>query len=284
MRSLVINQRFTTKDIVSFNQYLKEINLYEILTPEQEKVLAEKAFKGDEKAAEELVLKNLRFVVSVAKQYGKSIVEICDLVNEGNIGLIKSSKNFDPSMDARFLSYAVWNIRKCILDYLNNYSRMVRIPANKINSIHKFEKKVKELEQSLGRRVEFSDISPEDYDDFLLSPMMSNNVDSFDKEIFNDGDGNVTLVDLMQDESVPPTDSGLLVVDKKAEINKLLEVLKPREREIIIKHYGLNGGYPRTFTDLSEEYNLTKEMIRQIKNKAVLKLKKGVKTLPNLEF
>jgi RNA polymerase primary sigma factor len=183
MRSLVINHRFTTKDIVSFNQYLKEISLIELLTAEQEKELAIKAFNGDKKAAEELVLKNLRFVVSVAKQYGKSVVEICDLVNEGNIGLIIASKKFDPSMNARFLSYAVWRIRKSIMDYLNTNGRLVRIPANKINSINKFEKKVKELEQKLGRKIEYSDLSPEEYDDYLISPMMGNNVDSFDREI-----------------------------------------------------------------------------------------------------
>jgi RNA polymerase primary sigma factor len=284
MRSLVINHRFTTKDIISFNQYLKEISLIELLTPEQEKELAIKAFNGDKKAAEELVLKNLRFVVSVAKQYGKSVVEICDLVNEGNIGLIIASKKFDPSMNARFLSYAVWRIRKSIMDYLNTNGRLVRIPANKINSINKFEKKVKELEQKLGRKIEYGDLSPEEYDDYLISPMMGNNVDSFDKEIFNDGDGSVTLGDLMANESTPPTDSNLLATDKTDEVKKHLKVLNQREREIIIKHYGLDGNYPRTFTDLSEEYNITKEMIRQIKNKAIRKIQHGVKYDVNLEY
>jgi RNA polymerase primary sigma factor len=281
MRSLVINNRFTTKDIVSFNQYLKEISLIELLTPEQEKELAIKAFKGDKKAAEELVLKNLRFVVSVAKQYGKSIIEICDLVNEGNIGLIAASKKFDPSMNARFLSYAVWRIRKSILDYLNNNGRIVRIPANKINSINKFEKKVKELEQKLCRKVEFGDITPEEYDDYLIAPMMSNNIDSFDREIFNDGDSSVTLGDLIADDSIPPTDSNLTKTDKADEIKKLMSVLNQREREIIIKHYGLDGNYPRTFTDLSIEYRITKEMIRQIKNKAIRKLQYGAKNIVN---
>ena len=283
MRSLVINHRFTTKDIVSFNQYLKEISLIELLTAEQEKELAIKAFNGDKKAAEELVLKNLRFVVSVAKQYGKSVVEICDLVNEGNIGLIIVSKKFDPSMNARFLSYAVWRIRKSIMDYLNTNGRLVRIPANKINSINKFEKKVKELEQKLGRKIEYGDLSPEEYDDYLISPMMGNNVDSFDREIFNDGDSSVTLGDLMANESTPPTDSNLLATDKADEVKKHLKVLNQREREIIIKHFGLDGNYPRTFTDLSEEYKITKEMIRQIKNKAIRKIQYAAKYAVNLE-
>jgi RNA polymerase primary sigma factor len=283
MRSLVINHRFTTKDIVSFNQYLKEISLIELLTAEQEKELAIKAFNGDKKAAEELVLKNLRFVVSVAKQYGKSVVEICDLVNEGNIGLIIASKKFDPSMNARFLSYAVWRIRKSIMDYLNTNGRLVRIPANKINSINKFEKKVKELEQKLGRKIEYGDLSPEEYDDYLISPMMGNNVDSFDREIFNDGDSSVTLGDLMANESTPPTDSNLLATDKADEVKKHLKVLNQREREIIIKHFGLDGNYPRTFTDLSEEYKITKEMIRQIKNKAIRKIQYAAKYAVNLE-
>jgi RNA polymerase primary sigma factor len=277
MRSLVINNRFTSKDINSFNQYLKEISLIDLLTPEQEKELAIKAFNGDEKAAEELVLKNLRFVVSVAKQYGKSIIEICDLVNEGNIGLITASKKFDPSINARFLSYAVWRIRKSILDYLNNNGRMVRIPANKINTINKFEKKMKELEQKLGRKVEFGDISPEEYDDYLIAPMMSNNIDSFDKEMFNDGDSSVTLGDLISDVSIPPTDNNLIAIDRADEIKKFLMVLNSREREIIIKHYGLDGNFPRTFTDLSVEYDITKEMIRQIKNKAIRKLQSTTK-------
>jgi RNA polymerase primary sigma factor len=279
MRSLVINQRFTTKDIVSFNQYLKEISLIELLTPDEENKLAIKAFNGDEKAAEELVIKNLRFVVSVAKQYGKSLNEICDLVNEGNIGLIIASKKFDPSMNARFLSYAVWRIRKCILDYLNNNGRMVRIPTNKINSINKFEKKVKELEQKLCRKVEFSDITPEEYDDYLIAPMMSNNIDSFDREMFNDGDSCVTLGDLIADDSIPPTDSNLIKMDKVDDLKRLMGVLNQREREIITKHYGLDGNYPRTFTDLSVEYRITKEMIRQIKNKAIRKLQCSTKKI-----
>jgi RNA polymerase primary sigma factor len=284
MRSLVINQRFTAKDIDSFNKYLKEISLIELLTPEQEKELTIKAFNGDEKAAEELVLKNLRFVVSVAKQYGKSLIEICDLVNEGNIGLIVASKKFDPSMGARFLSYAVWRIRKSILDYLNNNGRLVRIPANKINSIKKFENKIKEMEQKLGRKIEYGDITPEEYDDYLIAPMMGNNVDSFDREIFNDGESGVTLGDLLADDTIPATDSNLTHTERVYEVRKLLSVLKPREREIIIKHYGLDGNYPRSFTDLSVEYNITKEMIRQIKNKAIIKLQRTTKNFVNLEY
>jgi RNA polymerase primary sigma factor len=289
MKQLVINKRLTNRDVTSFNQYLKDISNIDMLTYEEEKALTQKTCLGDRKAIDELVEKNLRFVVSVAKQYTSNNNSLEDLVNEGNIGLIIAAEKFQPEMGHRFISYAVWWVRKIILEYLAKNSRLVRLPANKLNSLSKLEKKIHTLEQKLGRRVEINDLFGDDElteafndslydetlsDDYNLLVMLSNNIDSMDREINNDEGNGVSLGDLMSsDEIFKESDYELNKTERNEQILSLLDTLKPREKLVMIALFGLDGEFPRTLKDIGDELNITREMVRQIRNKSLEKMK-----------
>jgi len=289
MKQLVINKRLTNRDVTSFKQYLKDISNIDMLTHEEEKALTQKTCLGDRKAIDELVEKNLRFVVSVAKQYTSNNNSLEDLVNEGNIGLIIAAEKFQPEMGHRFISYAVWWVRKIILEYLTKNSRLVRLPANKLNSLSKLEKKIHTLEQKLGRRVEINDLFGDDElteafndslydetlsDDYNLLVMLSNNIDSMDREINNDEGNGVSLGDLMSsDEIFKGSDYELNKTERNEQILSLLDTLKPREKLVMIALFGLDGEFPRTLKDIGDELNITREMVRQIRNKSLEKMK-----------
>ena len=283
MKQLVIGQKITNRANESFNQYLKEISMIEVLTPQEEIRLSERTARGDKAAIDEMVKRNLRFVVSVAKQYATNQNPLEDLVNEGNIGLYMAAEKFKPEMGFRFISYAVWWIRKVIMEHLGQHGRMVRLPANRINGISKLEKKLNTLEQELGRPVTVqelidnfgAELSPKMIEEYeLLGVLNTYSMESLDRDISGEEGNGTTLADTMSDESIfQATDQGLLNQDIKQELTKALDGLKPREREVIIAIYGLDGQLPRTLNDIGDQLGVTREMVRQVRQKALAKLK-----------
>jgi len=284
MRIIEIAKKNTFRESISFNQYLKEISRIDLLTIEEEVICTKKAKLGDKKAIDELVSKNLRFVISVAKQYANQGNQLEDLVNEGNIGLIIAAEKFNPEMGVKFISYAVWWIQKVIMDHLAKNGKIIRLPANKINNISILNKEIEKLEQKLGRSVDISEIITEfDYDvedthKFeLLEMLNTNSVDSLDREISEDDNGSTTLNDLISDDYMfKPSDHLLLSVDIKTEISRIINKLKPRDKRVIEAIYGLDGSTPMTLHEIGLELDLSREMIRQIKMKSLVSLKKHI--------
>lgn len=297
MNNLTITARLTNRDNLSFKQYLREVAEIKPFTPEEEIECAEKASKGDTDAMEQLVLRNLRFVVSVAKQYVTPQTHLEDLVNEGNIGLITASKKFRPEMGFRFISYAVWWIRKLIIEHLAQYGRIVRLPANKLNSLSKLDKQIHLLEQKLGRDVSIIEVVEEfgseldlgfttsddsEYkklkDEYQFLGVLSDySVDSLDKQIGGeDGDSNAsTLIDVITvDGSYEPTDAGVQQNDVRRTLDIALNKLKPRDKKIMISLFGLDGTFPKSLKDVGDEFDITREMVRQIKEKSLKVLQK----------
>lgn len=281
MKDFKIVARPTNREIDSFKQYLKNISTIDMLTREEETELAIKSSAGDEKAINELVRRNLRFVVSVAKSYASAANPLEDLVNEGNVGLIIAAKKFKPNMDAKFISYAVWWVRKVIMEYLSKHGRTVRIPSNKLNSLSKLDKKFNELEQREGRIIdinevinELSDELPNDSLEFLTL-LNSYSMDSLDREIGSD-DSTTTLGDLLTSDSYEDTDHLVNGNDIKNEIGKLVNTLNDKEKRIIIASYGLDGSSPMTLGEIGEEMGVTRERIRQIKDIILRKLKSKI--------
>jgi RNA polymerase primary sigma factor len=279
MKQLVITSRVTNRESDSFQRYLKEIAQIPVFTPEEESACALKASLGDVKAREELIKRNLRFVVSVAKQYATAANPLEDLVNEGNIGLMKAADKFDPNMDLKFISYGVWWIRKLILEYLSKNGRMVRLPANKLNALSKLDKMITDLEQKLGRRVDIQEVIAEfdkelEAEDFAqLDVLNTYSVDSLDREIDSD-DNTHTLADMLADtDSYKPTDHLLSDDDVKSNLNRVLSKLKPRERIVICSIYGLEGHERKTLKEIGDDLGVSREMARQIKETALETLK-----------
>ena len=258
MKPLLITARVTNRENQSFKQYLKDISEIDKFTPEQEKECAEKATLGDQDAINELVRRNLRFVVSVAKQYANAQNPLEDLVNEGNIGLIKAAEHFKPEMKFKFISYAVWWIRKVILEHLAKHGRLVRLPANKLNSLSKLDKEINQLEQKLCRPISISDVIDEfGYDEAsgtntsnkktkdeyeFLSALNYYKMDSLDRDISPENDG-VSLSDTLSDESIfKATDHDIITQDTKKGLDNVLNTLKPRDKQIMVALFGLDGG------------------------------------------
>ncbi len=280
MKQLVISTRLTNRESESFQKYLFEISQIPIFTPEEEKVCTVKAASGDKKAIQELVQRNLRFVVSVAKQYSTPINPVEDLVNEGNIGLILAAEKFKPEMGFRFISYAVWWVRKKILEHLAKDGRMIRLPNNKLSSLSKLDKKVIEMEQRLGRTIDISELIAEfdgefDAEDIgLLGVLGSYSMDSIDREIGGEDGSGTTLGDMLSDDSTfGPSDSLAINGDMKSEISRLLSTLKPRDKRIMIALYGLDGNAPMALKEIGDEIGISREMVRQIKEKVLKTLK-----------
>lgn len=282
MKPFSINTSITLKDTESFKKYLRDVSAIELLTPAQELICAEKASNGDQEAINELVVKNLRFVISIAKQYTNYNNKIEDLVNEGNIGLIMAVHRFKPNMGFRFISYAVWWIRKIIMEHINKHGKIIRLPANKINSMSKLDKKIAMLEQKLGRVADISEI----FDAFggeinkdeisLLESLSSFNIESLDREFTSENDSG-NLLDVLADESAPEADHIILKQNVKNEIVNILSTLKPRDRRIMTALFGLDGNIPMTLKEVSEEIGVTREMIRQIKEKVLAGLRVKLK-------
>lgn len=277
MKSLTISNLITSRENESFKKYLKEVSKIKPFTPEEEALCAVKAFNGDKKAKEELVTRNLKFVISVAKQYVTPQSPLEDLVNEGNLGLIMAAERFNPAEKVKFISYAVWWIRKVIIEHINKYNRAVRLPLNKITSLSKLDKVISEMEQKKGYKVDLHELSGElGNDEFeALEVLTTYRMDSLDRQLGGeDGDGS-TLIDLLADNTFNPTDHLVTDYDHKTSVLKGLETLKERDRQIVVLLFGLDGKEPRTLQEVSDIVGMSREMVRQVKNKSLLKLSKN---------
>ena len=274
MRQLKITKQVTNRETASLDKYLQEIGKVDLITAEQEVELARRIKQGDKRALEELTKANLRFVVSVSKQYQNQGLSLPDLINEGNLGLIKAAQRFDETRGFKFISYAVWWIRQSILQALAEQSRIVRLPLNKIGSINKINKASAMLEQELEREPDYKEIAG-------IVEMSENEVKeskrnagrhvSMDAPLIQDEDNNMYDV-LKSEESVTP-ETGLIYESLRKEINRAISTLTQREADVIRLYFGLNGGHPMTLEEIGEKFDLTRERVRQIKEKAIRRLK-----------
>jgi RNA polymerase primary sigma factor len=280
MRQLKITRQVTNRDTPAFEKYLQEIGRQEMISPDEEIELARRIKNGDQKALDKLVSANLRFVVSVAKQYQNQGLTLQDLVNEGNLGLIKAAKRFDETRGFKFISYAVWWIRQSILHSLAVQGRMVRLPLNKIGMINKINAASSKLEQLFEREPTILEIAGEvdvDIEEIQDTIKSQSRFMSMDAPLGNDSDDDFTLYDLMGVKDSVPPDNALLKESLVEEINNTLKVLGEREAQIIKKYYGLNGQVPRTLEEIGEEFDLTRERVRQLKEAAIRRLKQSTK-------
>ncbi len=274
MRQLKITKQVTNRETLSLDKYLHEIGKVDLLTPEKEVELAKKIRKGDRNAFEQLINANLRFVVSVAKQYQNQGLTLPDLINEGNLGLIKAAQRFDETRGFKFISYAVWWIRQSILQALAEQARIVRLPLNKIGSINKINKTFTQLEQEFQREptakeiAELLEMTPEMIEEAMKASGPHVSMDA----PLKDEEGN-NLYDVMLDSDIPSPDDGLLNNSLQQEIERSLSTLGEREGEIIRYYFGLNGTRPHTLEEIGEVFGLTRERVRQIKEKSIKKLK-----------
>ena len=274
MRQLKITKQVTNRETLSLDKYLHEIGKVDLLSPEKEVELAKRIKKGDREAFETLINANLRFVVSVAKQYQNQGLTLPDLINEGNLGLIKAAQRFDETRGFKFISYAVWWIRQSILQALAEQARIVRLPLNKIGSINKINKTFNQLEQEFQREPtakeisELLDLTPEVIEEAMKAAGHHLSMDA----PMRDDDGN-NMYDVLLNMDTPSPDKGLLNNSLQKEIERSLATLGERESEIIRYYFGLNGTRPHTLEEIGEVFGLTRERVRQIKEKAIKKLK-----------
>ncbi len=277
MRQLKIVKQVTNRDTPAFEKYLQEIGRKDMITPEEEIELARKIKMGDRSALDKLVTSNLRFVVSVAKQYQNQGLSLQDLVNEGNLGLMKAAMRFDETRGFKFISYAVWWIRQSILHALAEQGRMVRLPLNKIGAINKIHTASAKLEQLLQREPTLDEIA--DFTEMSaveIKENLKNNVRhlSMDAPINSDSD-DATLYDVIDFKQNLPPDYSLMRESMLKEINAALSVLGKREAEVIRMFYGLNCQTPKTLDEIAEHFNLTRERVRQIKESSIRRLKQS---------
>jgi RNA polymerase primary sigma factor len=277
MRQLKITKQITNRETASLDMYLQDIARVELITADEEVVLAKKIRDGDQRALDKLVKANLRFVVSVSKQYQNQGLSLPDLINEGNLGLIKAAQRFDETRGFKFISYAVWWIRQSILQALAEQSRIVRLPLNKIGAINKINKTFSKLEQQLEREPSYDEISdqmdllPEDIRDILRN---SNRHMSMDAPLsFGEDAGN--MYDLLENDTALKPDRELLTESLKQEIDRALSTLTGREADVVKLFFGLGGAHAHTLEEIGEKFELTRERVRQIKEKAVRRLKHG---------
>jgi len=258
----------------SLEKYLQEIGEYDLLNTKEEIELARRIHTGDQEALEKLTKANLRFVVSVAKQYQNQGLSLGDLINEGNLGLIKAAERFDETRGFKFISYAVWWIRQSILQALAEQSRVVRLPLNRVGALNKIGKAYSNLEQTFEREpspeeiAEALDMTPFEVTDTLK---MSGRHLSMDAP-FNQGEDN-RLLDILHNDSEPPPDTTLISESLKKEVERSLATLSPREAEVIRLYFGLNIEQPLTLEEIGEKFSLTRERVRQIKEKAIRRLR-----------
>jgi RNA polymerase primary sigma factor len=275
MRQLKISKSITNRESQSIEKYLQEIGKVELLTPEEEVDLAKRIKKGDQEALEKLTRANLRFVVSVAKQYQNNSLSLNDLINEGNLGLVKAAQRFDETRGFKFISYAVWWIRQSIIQALAEQSRLVRLPLNKVGSLSKINKAFSELEQKYEREpsadelAQLLDISADDIESTMQVSSRHVSVDA----PFSDGESG-SLMDVLENREADGTDDHLEFQDSlRIECERTLATLTERERDVIKLFFGIGVPHAMTLQDIGEHLGLTRERVRQIKDKAINKLR-----------
>ncbi|HNQ12773.1 MAG TPA: RNA polymerase sigma factor RpoD/SigA [Bacteroidia bacterium] len=274
MRQLKITRQVTNRESASLDKYLSEIAKIQLLTPEQEVSLAKRIKAGDQEALEHLTNANLRFVVSVAKQYQNQGLTLGDLINEGNLGLMKAAQRFDETRGFKFISYAVWWIRQSILQALAEQARIVRLPLNKIGYINKINKTFAQLEQDFEREPsaeeisEVLNISVADVNDTMRSATRHL---SMDAPLPNNEEGN--LLDVLPGEEDLTPENTLMSESLKREVERALASLTPREADILRLYFGIYGGPTMTLEEIGNRFDLTRERVRQIKEKAIRRLK-----------
>jgi RNA polymerase primary sigma factor len=274
MRQLKITKQVTNRETASLDKYLQEIGRVDLITAEEEVELAQRIKAGDELALEKLTKANLRFVVSVAKQYQNQGLSLPDLINEGNLGLIKAARRFDETRGFKFISYAVWWIRQSILQALAEQSRIVRLPLNKIGSINKINKAYAELEQKFERpptAEEVAKLLDLTEDEVKQAMKNSGRHVSMDAPLIEGEDSN--MYNVIGSEDSPNPDEGLMIDSLRQEISRALATLTPREGEVVRAYFGLNGEHAMTLEEIGEAFDLTRERVRQIKEKAIRRLK-----------
>ena len=275
MRQLKITKQVTNRETASLDKYLQEIGRVDLITAEEEVELARKIKQGDESALTRLVKANLRFVVSVSKQYQNQGLSLPDLINEGNLGLIKAAQRFDETRGFKFISYAVWWIRQSILQALAEQARIVRLPLNKIGSINKINKTYAKLEQQLEREPTadeigvLMDMMPEDVFETMKN---SGRHVSMDAPLSINDEGG-SMYDVMEEKDSISPDKELIFESLRKEIERSLNTLTIREADVIRLYFGLNGQASLTLEEIGERFELTRERVRQIKEKAVRRLK-----------
>ena len=277
MRQLKITRSITNRESESLDKYLQEIGREELLSIEEEVELAQRIRKGDRKALEKLTKANLRFVVSVAKQYQNQGLSLPDLINEGNLGLIRAAEKFDETRGFKFISYAVWWIRQSILQAIAEQSRIVRLPLNQVGAVNKINREANRFEQEFERRPSAEELSekvdlPEEKIDDALH--VSGHHVSVDAP-FIDGEDN-SLLDVLINDDAPMADRQLVMESLRAEISNALQMLNDRERKVIEAFYGINQP-EMTLDEIGTKYGLTRERVRQIKEKAIRRLRGNTK-------
>ncbi len=275
MRQLKITKSITNRESQSLEKYLQEIGKVDLLTPEEEVDLAKRIKQGDQTALEKLTKANLRFVVSVAKQYQNQGLSLSDLINEGNLGLIKAAQRFDETRGFKFISYAVWWIRQSILQALAEQSRIVRLPLNKVGSLNKINKAFSQLEQEYEREpssdelAEQLQIATEEVETTLGVAARHVSMDA----PFVEGEDN-SLLDVLENGGTPTADSELAYSQSlRKEIERSLSTLTERQKDVIILYFGIGVEHPMSLEDIGEKFGLTRERVRQIKDKAINKLR-----------
>lgn len=278
MKQLKISKQLTNRDTASLDKYLSEISRVELISADEEILLAQKIRKGDRAALDRLAKANLRFVVSVAKQYQNQGMQLPDLISEGNLGLIKAAKRFDEKRGFKFISYAVWWIRQSILQALAERSRIVRLPLNKIGAINKINRAYSDLEQRLERppsAQEIADLLECSVNDVKQSLVNNTRHISMDSPLGNDDTSKLSLYDILPNDTLPSPENQLMVESLRKDIDRSLSTLSSREMTVMRLYFGLNGVQPMSLEEIGGRFDLTRERVRQIKEKAIRNLRQA---------
>ena len=280
MRQLKITRQITQRSEASINRYFQEISNYPMISTDEEVELSVQIRNGDEDALHRLVVANLRFVISVAKQFQNQGLSFPDLINEGNMGLLRAAKRFDETRGFKFISYAVWWIRQAILQAISEHTRVVRLPLNRLSSINKISKAIPYLEQELEREPtddEIAEYLEMPNNDVNIANKIKNRHISFDKPLSQDGNDEFNLYDLIQTGNIPSPDEDIMRESIVTNINRALGKLSEKEANILSMSFGLSDTPIYTLQEIALTYNMTSERIRQIRNKSILKLKRLLK-------
>jgi RNA polymerase primary sigma factor len=273
---LKITKQFTYRESKSLDQYLQEIGKLNLLTSDEEIDLAIKIKKGDTLAQEKLIKANLRFVVSVAKHFQNQGLSLGDLINEGNLGLIKAAHRFDETRGFKFISYAVWWIRQCIMSALADHQRIVRLPLNRVINLTKISKAYRNLEQEFERKPTTEELAKNlemTAEEVAYALQISGRYVSMDEPLKSGDENENSLVDVLPNDNQPLPDNGLMKESLKNEVTKVLSTLDAREAEVIRLSFGIGRNQKATLEEIGDRFNLTRERIRQIKEKALRKLR-----------